>query len=121
MTNPKDSNRTYVQVSQEGKTYAVCMLQKDKQEFSTLDLFFSTRQGVSIKTEGGKNEVRKVERDRKCCALRFYACSEERSGCLERSGLLGPDASAEVTLSSTFKEGGEMGSMKPCICIYIDI
>ncbi|PHJ16907.1 nuclear factor nf3 [Cystoisospora suis] len=57
MTNPKDSNRTYVQVTQEGKTYSVCMLQKDKQEFTTLDLFFSTRQGVSIKTEGGKNEV----------------------------------------------------------------
>lgn len=57
MTNPKDSNKTYVQVTQDGKTFSVCMLQKDKQEFTTLDLFFSTRQGVSIKTEGGKNEV----------------------------------------------------------------
>ncbi|CBZ52871.1 putative 46 kDa FK506-binding nuclear protein [Neospora caninum Liverpool] len=57
MPQPKDAGRTYVQVTQEGKTYSVCMLQKDKLEFTNLDLFLSTRQGISIKTEGGKNEV----------------------------------------------------------------
>ncbi|KFG39945.1 nuclear factor NF3, partial [Toxoplasma gondii p89] len=57
MPQPKDGGRTYVQVIQEGKTYSVCMLQKDKLEFTSLDLFLSTRQGITIKTEGGKNEV----------------------------------------------------------------
>ncbi|PFH33331.1 nuclear factor NF3 [Besnoitia besnoiti] len=57
MPHPKDGGRTYVQVTQEGKTYSVCMLQKDKQEFTSLDLFLSTSQGITIKTEGAKNEV----------------------------------------------------------------
>ncbi|XP_026189954.1 nucleolin [Cyclospora cayetanensis] len=57
MSKPVDGNRTYLKVVQGSQSFAACVLQKDKQESCSVDLFLSAREGIQLALEGGKNEL----------------------------------------------------------------
>lgn len=57
MSKPNDTNRTYLKVVQGGQSFAVCVLQKDKQESCSVDIFLSAREGIQLTAEGGRNEL----------------------------------------------------------------
>ncbi|KAL8425206.1 hypothetical protein Efla_004281 [Eimeria flavescens] len=57
MSKPVDGSRTYLKIVQGAQSFAACVLQKDKQESCSVDLFLSTREGIQLTLEGGKNEL----------------------------------------------------------------
>ncbi|KAL8445731.1 hypothetical protein Emed_005413 [Eimeria media] len=57
MSKPVDNNRTYLKIVQGNQSFAACVLQKDKQESCSVDLFLSAREGLQLTLEGGKNEL----------------------------------------------------------------
>ncbi|KAL8453584.1 hypothetical protein Emag_001803 [Eimeria magna] len=57
MSKPVDGNRTYLKIVQGSQSFAACVLQKDKQESCSVDLFLSAREGLQLTLEGGKNEL----------------------------------------------------------------
>lgn len=57
MSKPVDGNRTYLKIVQGNQSFAACVLQKDKQESCSIDLFLSAREGIQLALEGGKNEL----------------------------------------------------------------
>lgn len=57
MSKPVDNNRTYLKVVQGSQSFAACVLQKDKTESCSVDLFLSAREGIQLALEGGKNEL----------------------------------------------------------------
>lgn len=57
MSKPVDNNRTYLKIVQGSQSFAACVLQKDKQESCSVDLFLSAREGIQLALEGGKNEL----------------------------------------------------------------
>lgn len=57
MSKPVDNNRTYLKIVQGSQSFAVCVLQKDKQESCSVDIFLSTREAIKLTLEGGKNEL----------------------------------------------------------------
>lgn len=57
LVDPKDAAKTYVQIDDGKNTYCIAVLQKDKCEHVSVDLFVSTVSGVKFLTKGGNNEV----------------------------------------------------------------
>ncbi|CDJ58872.1 Chromosome III, complete sequence, related, partial [Eimeria maxima] len=57
MSKPVDNNRTYLKIVQGSQSFAACVLQKDKVESCSVDLFLSAREGIQLALEGGKNEL----------------------------------------------------------------
>ncbi|CDI78713.1 46 kDa FK506-binding nuclear protein, putative [Eimeria acervulina] len=57
MSKPVDGNRTYLKIVQGSQSFAACVLQRDKQESCSVDLFLSAREGIQLALEGGKNEL----------------------------------------------------------------
>ncbi|CDJ40318.1 hypothetical protein ETH_00037095 [Eimeria tenella] len=56
LLRPADAGRTYLKVVQGKEAFAACVLQKDRLECCSLDLFLSARQGLLLQLEG-KSEV----------------------------------------------------------------
>lgn len=87
--NPVSSERTYIHVTDGEKSYALCALQKDKQENASLDLFVSTRAGTTFKITGGKNEVHLIgyfEPDAETDSEDMSECSHEDDEDLSMDG-----------------------------------
>lgn len=57
MSKPVDNSRTYLKIVQGSQSFAACVLQKEKQESCSVDLFLSAREGIQLALEGGKNEL----------------------------------------------------------------
>ncbi|GFE53575.1 nuclear factor NF3 [Babesia ovis] len=60
LNEPKNNEKTYVQLVDGNKSFNLCVLQKDVCEHATVDIFFSTVGGIKLTTKGGKNEVHVV-------------------------------------------------------------
>ncbi|GBE58519.1 nuclear factor NF3 [Babesia ovata] len=57
LNEPKNNEKTYLQLVDGSKTFNLCCLQKDVHESANLDIFFSVTGNVKLTTKGGKNEV----------------------------------------------------------------
>lgn len=69
LVDPKDSNKTYVQIVDGEKSFCIAALEKDKCENVSLDLFVSATDNLKFTTKGGNNEVHLVgyfEPDNSC-------------------------------------------------------
>ncbi|XP_053991758.1 nucleolin-like isoform X2 [Hylaeus volcanicus] len=55
--NPANVERTYLEVVDDDETYAACVLQKEKQESVSLDLYLNGSNGSKLQISGGRNEV----------------------------------------------------------------
>ncbi|CDJ70222.1 hypothetical protein ENH_00079740 [Eimeria necatrix] len=56
LLRPADSGRNYLKVIQGKESFAACVLQKDKLECCSLDLFLSAKEGLLLQLEG-KSEL----------------------------------------------------------------
>lgn len=55
--NPVNVERTYLEVVDDEEIYAACVLQKDKQESVSLDLYLNGSSRSKLQISGGRNEV----------------------------------------------------------------
>jgi len=86
LSDPKGNGKTYVKIKEGDSTYAICCLQKDSQEFASLDLFLQAATAPSFVAEG-TNEVHLIGYWEPNPSLSDEDDDDEMAGLMESDGV----------------------------------
>jgi len=103
LSDPKGNGKTYVKIKEGCSTYAICCLQKDSQEFASLDLFLQAATAPSFVAEG-TNEVHLIGYWEPNPSLSDEEDDDEMAGLMESDAISESDEDDETAEMERFSK-----------------